>query len=461
MVFCTKCGRQRSGPARFCTGCGAQFSDPFDATPLVADATGQQAPAAETAVEPAQAADDIPDWPASPARDWAPQPAPADQASPPVADWGPPAAADWGPAGAAAEQPDVAGPGPAQTRADPWAAFSDQQDQALPPPNADPTRWDTHWYRPEPAAAAQPAAPPTETRLPAPPVQARPPGPEAYPPSYDQAGYGQAGYGQGAPGQAGYGPPSYGQGTPGQDSYGQGSYGQVPPHVPGTAGSHPLRRGQTAILVAIIVVVLLAVGGGAYALVSHFTSHKPAPPPSSHPTISAPVKPASSAARPTPTSSASGTVSASPSTSATSSPTVSPTASAAAGLIVSPAASANSAEPGVAAVVNKYFSAINQHNYTAYNDLLEPQEQANDSPSSFHTGYGTTKDLNEKLTGITDTGGGGEAATLSFTSNQSPAHSATGTACTKWTITLYLQPSGSSYLVGAAPPGYHAQFAAC
>lgn len=365
------------------------------------------------------------------------------------------------------------GPGSAQTRADLRTDSSEQPakpDSA--PPNADPTRWDTHWYRPEPspspapAASAQPPASPTETQLPVPPPQA---GPSYGAPSYGQGGYGQPGYGQGSSGpvaygqgsygQAGYGPPSYGQASPGQ-----ASYGQVPPHVAGSAGSHPLRRGQTITLIAVIIVVLLAVGGGAYALVAHFTGHKTNASPSSHPTISAPAKPTASA-NSTPTASVSATATASPTASPSGSPSGSPTASpsnsAAAGLIVSPAASANPAEPGVAALVTKYFTAINAHDYTAYNNLLNPQEQAADTPSSFQSGFSTTKDMNEKLTGIADTGGGGEAATLSFTSHQSAAHSATGTACTSWTITLYLQPNGSSYLIGPAPAGYHAQYAAC
>ena len=388
MGFCTTCGRQRSGPTRFCTGCGSQFSDPVDATPLVADSAGQQEPPA--------------------AQDWA----------------SPAASAD-------AQGADIGGLGPAPTRADPWAAFSDQPAQAEPPPlNEDQTRWDTYYYKPGSAPAAQPPAPPpTETQLPR----------------------------LGSAGQAGYGPPSYGQGPPAQ-----GSYGQVPPHVPGTAGLHPLRRGQTIILITVVIVVLLAVGGGAYALVSHFTGHKSAAsPPSRHPTVSAPAKTASSAASPGPTSAASASATASPARSSTSSPTASKSTSPKTGLTVSPTASANAAEPGVAAVVNKYFTSINTHDYNAYNNLLEPQLQASNTPSSFHTGYGTTTDLNEQLAGISDTSGGGEAAALTFTSHQSAAQSATGTACTKWTITLYLEPSGSSYLIGPAPSGYHAHDAAC
>jgi hypothetical protein len=205
------------------------------------------------------------------------------------------------------------------------------------------------------------------------------------------------------------------------------------------------------------VLVLVAVGGGAYVLVSKYTGHKAAA--SHNPTVSAPARTPASGSSATATSPASGTATASPSKSPKPSHTAKPKPKA--GLVVSPAASANPAEPQVAALVNQYFTAINTHNYGAYHALLVSALQASDTPSSFQQGYGTTKDLNEKLTGISDTSGGGEAATLSFTSNQSAADSPTHTACTNWTITLYLVPNGSSYLIGPAAPGYHAHFAAC
>ncbi len=389
MGFCTKCGRERTGPTRFCTGCGAQFSDGDDATPQVAGASGQPSPPAETTAAPV-----------------------------PVAE------TTTGPAA-----PDLAPP--------------------AEPSNADLTRWDTHWYRPDPApqppgpfAATPPPAAPTETAL--------PPAPASYgPPSYGQ------GYGPGPSGQPSYGPASHGQASPGQAPY------QPPPHEPGSAGSHPLRRSQSAILITLLVVVLLAVGGGAYALVSHFTGRKTVAQPSSHPTVSAPAKPTSSAVTSTPASSPTATATTSPTASATPSRTASPSTSPTGGVTVSPAAAANPAEPGVAALVNDYFDAINAHDYTAYNNLLAPQQQAADTPSSFNTGYGSTTDSNERLTGITNTSGGGEAATLSFTSHQNAADSASQSACTSWTITLYLEPNGSSYLIGPTPPGYHAQYAAC
>jgi hypothetical protein len=50
---------------------------------------------------------------------------------------------------------------------------------------------------------------------------------------------------------------------------------------------------------------------------------------------------------------------------------------------------------------------------------------------------------------------------VSFTSHQHPADSADGHACNNWQISLFLTPSGSSYVMTAAPAGYHAQYSDC
>jgi hypothetical protein len=406
MGFCTKCGRQRTGTGQFCAGCGAQLSDAADssaADPRPTDASAAEpAPAAETTVEP-----DPQDAP------------PADTTIEPGAK-----------AQAPVEQVPSAGEAPD------WAAPQAEL------PTIEPTRWDTNWYKPGPSRVPPPPTPPAEM----PPA----PGGTFGPPSYGPPSYGQGGYR--------YGPASYVQGSSGQAPAGQGPYGQPPyqppPHVPGTIGTPPLRRGQTAILTILLVVVLLAVGGGAYALVSHFTGHKTAAAPSGNPTLSAPATQAAGATTPT---SPSATATASPTPSATASPKVGPSSA----VSVTAGVTANPAEPSVKAFLDRYFTAINTHNYAAFSSLLDSREQSVNTPSSFNSGYGSTTDSAERLTGIAGTSGGGEAATVAFTSHQTPAESPTKSSCTSWTITLYLQPNGSSYLIGPAPPGYHASYQAC
>ena len=253
-------------------------------------------------------------------------------------------------------------------------------------PTIEPTRWDTHWYKPGPSPASQPAAAPAQT----------PPGPTAYgPPSYGQGGYGPSGPGgQGGQGGHGYGPASYAQGSPGPGPAGQGPYGQPPyqppPHVPGTIGTPPLRRGQTAILAILLVVLLLAVGGGAYVLVSRFTGHKTAASPSGSPTLSAPATSTGGATTPA------------------SSPAAGPTGSPSPRVSVAAGVAGNPAEPGIAAFLDRYFAAINSHDYAAFSGLLDSREQSVNTPSTFNAGYASTNDSAETLTGIAGTGGGND-----------------------------------------------------
>lgn len=223
----------------------------------------------------------------------------------------------------------------------------------------------------------------------------------------------------------------------------------VPPPSPGDQGQPPGRR-MTAIFVVVAVLVVLAAGGGAYALTR-----------SQHPTAQPPSQPTGAATTSSPTAaqttaSESASPTASPSPSATPRPTHTGTVQVASGV------SGDPAEPKVLAYLNRYFGAINAHNYNAYNSLLDAQGQAGDSLATFNSGYGTTKDSNEVLTSIQDTGGGDVTANVSFTSRQSLASSASNSTCTNWQISLFLVPSGSSYVkTSVAPPGYHAAYSSC
>ena len=141
----------------------------------------------------------------------------------------------------------------------------------------------------------------------------------------------------------------------------------------------------------------------------------------------------------------------------------SPSQTAAAGHTVAlgPQVQGDPAAPPVRALLERYFTAINQHDYAAYRRLLDPAYdralagRAGQSPQSqFDSGYTTTHDSAETLTGISETGGRVLAATVSFTSHQNPGESVNNSSCTLWTITLYLKPQGSGYLIGAPPTGY-------
>ncbi|HZR48617.1 MAG TPA: hypothetical protein VFB06_03780 [Streptosporangiaceae bacterium] len=117
----------------------------------------------------------------------------------------------------------------------------------------------------------------------------------------------------------------------------------------------------------------------------------------------------------------------------------------------------------VAAFLNQYFGAINSHDYQSYRALLSPPLQEGLTQAQFASGYRTTADSAETLTGISTAGDGDLAADVTFTSHQDPADSVDQTqSCTDWAITLFLSPDGNgSYLIDQQPSSYHASYQAC
>ena len=219
--------------------------------------------------------------------------------------------------------------------------------------------------------------------------------------------------------------------------------GPVPPNQPGSGPRPPSRRGGSGLLIALVVVLVLAVGGGAFALVSALTKNKTAAPPG---------QPTSGASSPAASASPSASASAS------ASPTVSPTGGTST-VALSSSAAANSSAPQVQALVEHYFSAINSHDYAAYNSIHDAKSQM--AHSTFDSGYATTTDSAEEITTISDAGGGELAAAITFVSHQDPAKSINNSSCTKWAIMLYLLPQDGSYLITSTPPGYHAAYTGC
>jgi sugar lactone lactonase YvrE len=119
--------------------------------------------------------------------------------------------------------------------------------------------------------------------------------------------------------------------------------------------------------------------------------------------------------------------------------------------------------PAIASVeqfTNRYFTAINRHDYAQYNALLDPEEQAGDSATTFNSGFASVADSDITLTAVSESPGQ-VVAHLTYTSRQDPADSVNDSACNQWQISLYLAPQGSSYLMTAAPPDYHAAYSDC
>jgi hypothetical protein len=113
------------------------------------------------------------------------------------------------------------------------------------------------------------------------------------------------------------------------------------------------------------------------------------------------------------------------------------------------------------AFLTRYFSAINHHDYRAYRQLFSPTTRGGLSAASFAAGYGTTRDTGALLRGIMAAPSGRVDAVVSFTSHQRSSDSPTGTACTTWSISIYLIKSGGSYVIVSPPHGYRPAFRAC
>jgi hypothetical protein len=112
----------------------------------------------------------------------------------------------------------------------------------------------------------------------------------------------------------------------------------------------------------------------------------------------------------------------------------------------------------VAALLERYFAAVNHREYQAYARLFAERHQL--TPREFAWGYRTSHDSNATLVGVAALKGGLKA-TVTFTSHQDPARSPDHSSCIDWRITLFLHRAGPVYLIGMPPPGYRAGMHAC
>jgi len=400
MRFCTTCGRQLRGDARFCTGCG----DPVPAAP----------PAAGPLPEPAQASE-----------------------QPTLDAFGSTDSPGQASSGYAAGEPGryTAGHPGRYTPGHPGSYADDQPSRYTPGqpggyPDDQPGR-----YTP-----GQPGGYPGDQ-----PGRYTPGQPGRYP-------GGQPGrYGGGAPAAFSGGPPAAYSGGP------QAAYSGGPPAHPGgpPAIDAPARRGPPGIpprrrragrsaIVAGIAIVVVAGGAAAGVLLSRGPHAAPVAL-RSRATGNHSTAVATQSSRPTTSSSSA------PSRPATSGHGV---------VRVAPGLSGNPLATPVTALLDKYFTAISNRDYQSYISLLSPQEQQGLTPAVFNNGYRSTRDSAEMLVSISTTNG--TVAIVTFTSHQNPADSVNGQeSCTKWQISMFLQQNGSDYLIGKPPASYHALHAAC
>jgi hypothetical protein len=141
-------------------------------------------------------------------------------------------------------------------------------------------------------------------------------------------------------------------------------------------------------------------------------------------------------------------------------PTAAPTSSAGP-LTVTPAATAGPDAKAVARLVTRYFRAINKHDFALYRTLFGASLRGGLSSAAFARGYGTSRDSLATLQGISRVGAGELDATVSFTSHQQSADTPSHSACTTWSISLYLVRQGHGYVIVSPPAGYRASFGTC
>ncbi len=236
--------------------------------------------------------------------------------------------------------------------------------------------------------------------------------------------------------QPGYPPPGYPQ---------PGYPGAAFPAFP-APGPRAARQGRTVALIAGAAVVVLAAGGGAFALVSslhHGKSGLAAAKSSALVSSTSPATtPTTAPATPTPTP-----------TTASPTPTPTPTPTGPVDLAAGVASSPYAAQ--LETTFTHYFDGINTRSYAEYASSLDATMQADNSQSSFDSGYATTTDSGERISSITGSGAN-LTAVVTFTSMQAASDSPDGSACNHYTLTLPLVQQGSGYVIATPPSGYAA-----
>ena len=130
-------------------------------------------------------------------------------------------------------------------------------------------------------------------------------------------------------------------------------------------------------------------------------------------------------------------------------------------VVIGPAAASRPGARTAARLVAAYFAAINRHDFAVYQKLLAPASRQALTRRAFSSGYASTRDTRVTLRALRTGPHGDRAASVTFISHQRAADSPARASCTRWHVTLFLEPSGSGYLIGPAPASYHAAYRRC
>jgi hypothetical protein len=127
---------------------------------------------------------------------------------------------------------------------------------------------------------------------------------------------------------------------------------------------------------------------------------------------------------------------------------------------VAPEVAANATARAVVALLTDYFTAINERDYAAYQQLHARAVRAKLTRAEFVKGYRTTNNSQVLLRGLGTAEDGRLLATVDFVSTQDAADGPDNQTCTQWTVGKFLEKEGTKLRIGKALSG-HSSSTAC
>jgi len=116
---------------------------------------------------------------------------------------------------------------------------------------------------------------------------------------------------------------------------------------------------------------------------------------------------------------------------------------------------ASAQAPAVLAISQRYYDAINAHDYDAWTATVTSQRASQQSRASWNQGYRSTHEFSVVVTAITPTGADSATVAMSFVSTQDPADAPTDLPVTRicWQTQLPVTNLGGDARIGTARSG--------
>lgn len=116
---------------------------------------------------------------------------------------------------------------------------------------------------------------------------------------------------------------------------------------------------------------------------------------------------------------------------------------------------ASAQAPAVLAISQRYYDAINAHDYDAWTATVTSQRAAQQSRASWNQGYRSTHEFSVVVTAITPTGADSATVAMSFVSTQDTADAPTDLPVARicWQTQLPVTKLGADARIGTSPSG--------